>query len=166
MVSEGVGRMKLIIEARTQDLLAEYKKTQLKQSIDIVESVLHTVSSEIISFGFPESEDDLYQGLPYMDLVRFESILRIETGADQKVMARLKNYSNYEEDMGGATRYEYMLEEIVGVVSILKDLRRRITADQELTSVAINAVEQYERGLIIAIQMLESCIDTHIVGIH
>lgn len=157
--------MKLIIEAETQDLLAEYKKTQLKQSIAIVESVLHKISSEIISFGFPESEDDPYQGLPYMDLVKFESRLRIETEAAQKVMARLKNYTNYEEDMGGATRYEYMLEEIVGVVSILKDLRLRITVDQELTSVAINAVEQYERGLSIAIQMLESCIDTHIVGI-
>ena len=158
--------MKLIIKAETQDLLAEYKKTQLKQSIAIVESVLHTISSETISFGFPESEDDPYQGLPYMDLVKFESRLRIETEAAQKVMARLKNYSNYEEDIGGVTRYEYMLEEIVGVVSILKDLRRRITADQELTSVAINAVEQYERGLSIAIQMLESCIDTHLVGIH
>ena len=59
-----------------------------------------------------------------------------------------------------------MLEEVVGVVSILKDLSRRITVDKELTSVAINDVEQYERGLSIAIQMLESCIGTHIVGIH
>lgn len=158
--------MKLIIEARTQDLLAEYKKIQLKQSIDIVESVLHTVSSEIISFGFPESEDDLYQGLPYMDLVKFESRLRIETEAAEKVMARLKNYDNYKQDLGGVTRYEVMLEEIVGVVSILKDLSRRITADKELTSVVVNNVEQYECGLSIAIRMLESCIDTHIVGIH
>lgn len=158
--------MKLIIDARTQDLFAEYKKTQLKQSIDIVESVLRTISSQIISFGFPESEDDLYQGLPYMDLVRFESRLCIETEAAVEVMARLKNYTNYEEDMGGATRYEYMFEEIVGVVSILKDLSRRITEDKELTSVVINDAEQYERGLSIAIQMLESCIGIHIVGIH
>lgn len=163
---EVAGRMKLIIKAETKDLLAEYKKTQLKQSIDIVESVLHTVSSQIISFGFPESEDDLYQGLPYMDLVRFESRLRIETEAAEEVMARLKNYDNYEQDIGGVTRYEDMLEEIVGVVSILKDLSRRITEDKELTSVAVNDVEQYERGLSIAIRMLESCIDTHIVGIH
>lgn len=158
--------MKLIIDARTQDLLAEYKKTQLKQSIAIVESVLHTISCGIISFGFPESEDDLYQGLPYMDLVRFASRLCIETEAAEEVMARLNNYTNYEEDMGGATRYEYMLEEIVGVVSILKNLSRRITEDKELTSVVINDVEQYERGLSIAIQMLESCIGTHIVGIY
>lgn len=158
--------MKLIINAETQDLLAEYKKTQLKQSLAIVESVLHTVSSEIISFGFPESEDEPYQGLPYMDLVKFESRLRIETEAAQKVMARLKNYSNYEEDMGGATRYEYMLEEIMGVVTILKDISRRLSADKKLTHVAINSVVQYKCGLSIAIQMLESCIDTHIVGIH
>lgn len=163
---EVAGRMKLIIKAETQDLLAEYKKTQLKQSIDIVESVLHTVSSQIISFGFPESDDDLYQGLPYMDLVRFASRLSIETEAAEEVMARLKNYDNYEQDIGGVTRYEDMLEEIVGVVSILKDLSRRITEDKELTSVAVNDVEQYERGLSIAIRMLESCIDTHIVGIH
>ena len=158
--------MKLIINAETQDLLAEYKKTQLKQSLAIVESVLHTVSSEIISFGFPESEDEPYQVLPYMDLVKFESRLRIETEAAQKVMARLKNYSNYEEDMGGATRYEYMLEEIMGVVTILKDISRRLSADKKLTHVAINSVVQYKCGLSIAIQMLESCIDTHIVGIH
>lgn len=158
--------MKLIINAETQDLLAEYKKTQLKQSLAIVESVLHTVSSEIISFGFPESEDEPYQGLPYMDLVKFESRLRIETEAAQKVVARLKNYSNYEEDMGGATRYEYMLEEIMGVVTILKDISRRLSADKKLTHVAINSVVQYKCGLSIAIQMLESCIDTHIVGIH
>ena len=158
--------MKLIIEARTQDLFAEYKKNQLKQSIAIVESVLHTISCGIISFGFPESEDDLYQGLPYMDLVKFESRLRIETEAAEEVMARLKTYDNYEQDIGGITRYEDMLEEVVGVVSILKDLSRRITVDKELTSVAINDVEQYERGLSIAIQMLESCIGTHIVGIH
>ena len=82
--------MKLIIEARTQDLFAEYKKNQLKQSVAIVESVLHTISCGIISFGFPESEDDLYQGLPYMDLVKFESRLRIETEAAEEVMARLK----------------------------------------------------------------------------
>ena len=158
--------MKLIIEAKTQDLLAEYKKNQLKQSIAIVESVLHTISSEIISFGFPESEDDPYQGLPYMDLVKFESRLRIETEAAEEVMAGLKNYDNYEQDIGGVTRYEDMLEEIVGVISILKDLSRRITADKELTMVAVDNVEQYECGLSIAIQMLESCIDTHIVGIH
>ena len=158
--------MKFIIEARTQDLFAEYKKNQLKQSIDIVESVLLAVLSEIISFGFPESEDDLYQGLPYMDLVKFESRLRIETEAAEEVMAGLKNYDNYEQDIGGVTRYEDMLEEIVGVISILKDLSRRITADKDLTMVAVDNVEQYERGLSIAIQMLESCIDTHIVGIY
>lgn len=158
--------MKLIIKAETQDLLAEYKRTQLKQSLDIVYSVLQTISTQIIYFGFPESEDDLYQGLPYMDLVKFESRLRIETEAAEEVMARLKDYDNYEQDIGGVTRYEGMLEEIVGIVSILKDLSRRITGDKELTSVAINDVEQYERGLSIAIQMLESCIDTHIVGIY
>lgn len=158
--------MKLIIEARTQDLFAEYKKNQLKQSVDIVESVLHTISTEIISFGFPESGDDLYQGLPYMDLVKFASRLRIETDAAEQLMASLKNYDDYEQDLGGVTRYEDMLEEIVGVLSILRDLSRRITADKELTCVVIDNVEQYERGLSIAIQMLESCINTHIVGIH
>ena len=158
--------MKFIIEARTQDLFAEYKKNQLKQSIDIVESVLLAVLSEIIRFGFPESEDDLYQGLPYMDLVKFESRLRIETEAAEKVMARLRKYDDYEQDLGGVTRYEDMLEEIVGVVSILKDISRRLAADKKLTHVVLHSVEQYECGLSIAIQMLESCIDTHIVGIH
>ena len=158
--------MKLIIEARTQDLFAEYKKNQLKQSVAIVESVLHTISCGIISLGFPESEDDLYQGLPYMDLVKFESRLRIETEAAEEVMARLKTYDNYEQDIGGITRYEDMLEEVVWVVSILKDISRRLAADKKLTHVVLHSVEQYECGLSIAIQMLESCIDTHIVGIH
>ena len=157
--------MKLIINAKTQELFAEYKKTQLKQSIDIVQSVLQTISTQIISFGFPESEDDLYQGVPYMDLVEFESRLCIETEAAEKIMDRLIEYDNYEQDLGGSTRYEDMLEELKGVVSILKDISIRLTADKALTRAALNSVEQYECGLNIAIHMLETCIDTHIVGI-
>ena len=157
--------MKLIIVARTQDLFAEYKKNQLKMSLDIVHSVIKTISGQIIYFGFPESEDNIQSGVPYMDLVNFESRLRIETEGVADVLYRLKSDDNYEREVEGITGYAEVLEEIAGAVSILRDISRRLAADKELTSAALNDVEQYKIGLAIATRMLESCIDTHLVGI-
>lgn len=157
--------MKLIINAKTQDLFAEYKHNQLKWSLDIVHSVLMTISSQVISFGFPESEDDMQYGIPHMDLVNFESRLRIETEAATKVIDGLKSDDNYEREIDGITRYVDVLEEIAGAVSILRDISRRLRADEELTRVALHDVEQYKCGLTIAIRLLETCIDTHMVGI-